>query len=66
MFQHTRTQRPVLEIGEDMALEDIPELEGDHHSTPTATSLVADETHEVQEAISEEDDAESTTSTAQV
>lgn len=64
-FQHTRSQRPVLQLEEDILLDDVAELEGVRGSTPTATSVVMDEVHAVIEEASDEDDSESTTSTAQ-
>lgn len=64
-FQHTRSQRPLLQTGEDAQLDDIPELDDGHASTPTASSAVLEEApiHPEELLSDAEDESESVAST---
>lgn len=43
-FTHTRRQRPMLELGDEIELGDVSDVEADHVSTPSASSSVGDVT----------------------
>jgi hypothetical protein len=45
-FQHTRSQRPGVLLGDEIALDDIQDIDADHVSQPSARSQTTDATSE--------------------
>jgi hypothetical protein len=44
-FSHTRSQRPGVQLGDEVLLDDIQDIEADHMSQPSARTRATDSTH---------------------
>lgn len=57
-FQHTRSQRPGVVLGDDTRLEDFEELEADHISNPSSRSNTPSQVSESVSSFVDEEESE--------
>ena len=54
-FQHTRSQRPNVVLGDEIDLGDIEDVDADHVSNPSSRSRVSSHASSMEDSVDEED-----------
>jgi hypothetical protein len=57
-FQHTRSQRPTVMLGDEALLDDIEDVDADHVSNPSSRSRVSSHASSMEESLADESESD--------